>query len=258
MASRQARGVLNFVASSLVRSSAAPRALIALPYSAAVRAACVSSATRAGGVRALHASPPSRSSALIGALQSELTYEKEEYVQPEEVAGGLPNGFTLTESQGDCLVTLTKEHQGETVTIELIAGSETEDEEFEIPDHDHEAEEEVEEGPAPATPFSVSIVKGDTEMRFEVRVRGDGSMEVDEVTLSPADEDEEAFNEVPYQGPRFEELDEGLQAELLHYLDERGVNADLAVYITALNFDKEQREYTQWLERMQAFVAQKA
>lgn len=91
-----------------------------------------------------------------------------------------------------------------------------------------------------------------------MRVRGDGSMEVDEVTLSPADEDEEAFNEVPYQGPRFEELDEGLQAELLHYLDERGVNADLAVYITALNFDKEQREYTQWLERMQAFVAQKA
>lgn len=91
-------------------------------------------------------------------------------------------------------------------------------------------------------------------LRFEAQVRGDGSLEVTEVTLTPVDEDDEAFSEVPYQGPRFEELDGALQNEFLHYLDERGINRDLAIYLSALNFDKEQREYTSWLERVQKFV----
>lgn len=40
------------------------------------------------------------------------------------MAAGPPNGFVLTESQGDCLVTLTKENGNETITVELVAGSE--------------------------------------------------------------------------------------------------------------------------------------
>lgn len=118
----------------------------------------------------------------------------------------------------------------------------------------NEEEEGEEAAPQPLTPFSVSVAKEETELRFEAQIRGDGSLEVVEVTLSPVDEDDDAFSEVPYQGPRFEELDAALQNELLHYLDERGVNRDLALYLGALNFDKEQREYTNWLERVQKFV----
>lgn len=79
--------------------------------------------------------------------------------------------------------------------------------------------------------------------RFELRVRGDGTLQVDEVELNVdgGDEAAAAYSEVPYLGPAFDELDEGLQAELMHFLDARGVNGELAAYLTAISFDKEQR-----------------
>lgn len=135
----------------------------------------------------------------------------------QEVAGGPPNGFTLTESQGDRLVALSKENGPETVTVELVAGSEVwvldwiwgaghkgggragclnywpskphhrqpanpqtyllshckrfhalqeedEDAYTELPEDNTEQEGE-EPLPYPATPFSVSVAKGDSELR---------------------------------------------------------------------------------------------
>lgn len=38
----------------------------------------------------------------------------------QEVSAGPPAGFTLTEARGDTLMTLTKRHGGETVTIDVM------------------------------------------------------------------------------------------------------------------------------------------
>ena len=53
----------------------------------------------------------------------------------------------------------------------------------------------------------------------------------------------------------FGQLDPGLQTEFDKYLQQRGITADLIEYLKALVDDKEQREYTAWLQRVRKFVA---
>lgn len=51
-----------------------------------------------------------------------------------------------------------------------------------------------------------------------------------------------------YAGPPFENLDEDLQTFLERYLEERGINAELANMIPDYIQVKEQKEYVRWLE----------
>jgi complement component 1 Q subcomponent-binding protein, mitochondrial len=51
-----------------------------------------------------------------------------------------------------------------------------------------------------------------------------------------------------YAGPPFGNLDSDLQAMLERYLDERGINTQLATFVPDYIDYKEQREYVQWLE----------
>jgi len=57
-----------------------------------------------------------------------------------------------------------------------------------------------------------------------------------------------------YAGPPFGNLDEDLQVLLEKYLDERGVNAALAIFVPAYIDMKEQKEYVRWLENVKGFV----
>ena len=50
-----------------------------------------------------------------------------------------------------------------------------------------------------------------------------------------------------YEGPPFGNLDEDLQVLLERYLDERGVNTALAMWVPEYIDFKEQREYVNWL-----------
>jgi complement component 1 Q subcomponent-binding protein len=57
-----------------------------------------------------------------------------------------------------------------------------------------------------------------------------------------------------YAGPEFGDLDEELQGSIEAYLEERGLNSDLATAILDLIVEKEQREYISWLENVRNFV----
>ncbi|KAL4956438.1 mitochondrial glycoprotein [Aspergillus filifer] len=58
-----------------------------------------------------------------------------------------------------------------------------------------------------------------------------------------------------YAGPPFENLDEDLQTYIERYLEERGINAELANMIPDYIQVKEQKEYVRWLENVRNFVA---
>ncbi|THC89914.1 hypothetical protein EYZ11_010626 [Aspergillus tanneri] len=58
-----------------------------------------------------------------------------------------------------------------------------------------------------------------------------------------------------YAGPPFENLDEDLQTFMERYLEERGINAELANMIPDYIQVKEQKEYVRWLENVKNFVA---
>ncbi|KAI9779969.1 MAG: hypothetical protein M1835_004603 [Candelina submexicana] len=57
-----------------------------------------------------------------------------------------------------------------------------------------------------------------------------------------------------YTGPPFGNLDEDLQVLLEKYLDERGVNTALALFVPDYIDFKEQREYLRWLSNVKSFV----
>jgi len=57
-----------------------------------------------------------------------------------------------------------------------------------------------------------------------------------------------------YVGPPFSNLDEDLQVLLERYLDERGINTTLALFVPDYIDMKEQKEYLRWLENVKGFV----
>lgn len=60
--------------------------------------------------------------------------------------------------------------------------------------------------------------------------------------------------ESQYTGPPFQQLDESVQNLLENYLDARGLNSGLAVFIPEYIDVKEQKEYVGWLGRLKQFV----
>ncbi|BGP39560.1 Mitochondrial acidic protein mam33 [Rhodotorula kratochvilovae] len=59
-----------------------------------------------------------------------------------------------------------------------------------------------------------------------------------------------------YMGPAFDNLDEGVQSEFEAYLEERGINSALALFIPDLAEWKEQKEYVRWLDGTKTFLEQ--
>ena len=71
------------------------------------------------------------------------------------------------------------------------------------------------------------------------------------------DEDDMGSYMSSYPGPNYDELDESVQEEFHKYLEARGVDSGLANYIMEVHIDKEQKEYTRWLENVGNFVRAK-
>ncbi|CAI2182756.1 14232_t:CDS:2 [Funneliformis geosporum] len=57
-----------------------------------------------------------------------------------------------------------------------------------------------------------------------------------------------------YPGPQFETLDNDVQVLFEKYLEERGINTAVAVFIPNYVEYKEQKEYLTWLEKVKKFI----
>ena len=130
--------------------------------------------------------------------------------------------------------------------------------EGEYEDHDEEQEEEgatkEEEDfdPAEFEPdiginFTATVEKGDGQIMVYHCVAGD-KVYVKTITHS---KDTELS---AYKGPKYEELDLKIQDSVAEYLEERGINEYLAIFICMYADYKEQKEYVKWLKQYQKFL----
>ncbi|CAG5149830.1 uncharacterized protein ALTATR162_LOCUS2461 [Alternaria atra] len=71
----------------------------------------------------------------------------------------------------------------------------------------------------------------------------------------PATAEKDWSRRALYTGPPFNNLDEDLQILLEKYLEERGINTRLALFIPDYIDHKEQKEYIKWLNNIKNFVA---
>ncbi|KAF2129981.1 mitochondrial glyco protein [Dothidotthia symphoricarpi CBS 119687] len=70
----------------------------------------------------------------------------------------------------------------------------------------------------------------------------------------PATAEKDWSRRTLYTGPPFNNLDEDLQILLEKYLEERGINTRLALFIPDYIDHKEQKEYIRWLNNVKTFI----
>jgi len=214
-------------------------------------------------------------------LRAEIKHEHDSY-EPSEVANnGPPDGWELSERDGDCQVYLSKTFgNGEEIMVHFLAADDP-------LDGDYETDEDVDDGLVDdgglgdediEEEFSVTVMKNGGEKQLDFLCVTDGEVvrikhvryegfdwsddEEKEELKEGEEEDEEApfvdFEDLDednsYPGPHFEDLDKGVQDAFLSYLEERGINSTLADYIVEKRIDKEQQEYTNWLDKVANFL----
>jgi complement component 1 Q subcomponent-binding protein len=115
----------------------------------------------------------------------------------------------------------------------------------------------------PAYPIHLTItVTKPSHRAIEIRaVAAEGAIEIETVSFFPrnslleAQSPQEALEARSlYAGPPISNLDPELQAMLDKYLEERGIDAQLASFLPEYVDYKEQREYVQWLDDMKTFI----
>ncbi|MEW5297782.1 MAG: hypothetical protein WDW36_000966 [Sanguina aurantia] len=191
-------------------------------------------------LRSLWTSSPSLS--LASTLGEEISHEVEDYKKPQELSSGPPAPWVLADDPGDTLITLKRKYKGEEVEVNLQVNNQ--------PGGDFQEGGESEEEDLSLVAFNVQVVKGDKSLVFEVESDGT-EVTIMHVSYEPT---EGHTSESAYTGPVFEELDEQLQKDFKAYLEERGISAEMGEFLRHLIYDKEQREYVDWMHNVKKFV----
>ncbi|CAL6376203.1 unnamed protein product [Bathycoccus prasinos] len=251
-------------------------------FSADAGSSSSSSEESEGAVTTTSSSSSSSESARLSAiLRAEIKHEAESYEQSETAKGGPPDGWTLSEREGDCDVYLSKEFgEDEEILVHFSASDDPMETEYGR-DDDNGVDDVIDEGLGDEDieeEFSVTVSKTGSGKQLEFFCVTDGELiEIQHVQYEGfewneggggeggtdgGDDDaegegilfDEEFDDNNYPGPHFEDLDKGVQDAFLSFLEERGINAALADYIVEKRIDKEQKEYTSWLEKVADFL----
>ncbi|XP_010543266.1 PREDICTED: uncharacterized protein At2g39795, mitochondrial [Tarenaya hassleriana] len=183
---------------------------------------------------------------LIRVLESEIESAETEEDPHRDVLENKPEGFPfeIVDKPGERTVLLKGKFEDETIEVEVDNLTPLEDEGGN--DDDEEAENRI------RVPMVVNVTKGGDGLCLEFGV----SAFPDEVvidTLSvkrPGSEDDQ----LAYEGPDFEDLDENLQKAFHKFLEIRGIQASVTNFLIEYMAVKDSREYLQWLKDLKSFV----
>lgn len=218
-------------------------------------------------------------SELSAKLSSEISFEaemKENEPQPASIKDFLDNSpFEIQDTPGAQNVVLTRTYNNEKITVTFsiadIANMENEmfDEDSALGDEEGARSQENEEiddadtGNEPNVTCRLNIVvekPGKGALNIDAMAQ-DASIIVenmyyynDPAIAHAANPEAEHKGRDIYPGPPFGTLDEDLQLLMETYLDERGINSTLAVFVPDYMDVKEQREYLAWLNNVKGFV----
>ncbi|ANB12922.1 Mam33p [Sugiyamaella lignohabitans] len=233
------------------------------------------------GVRSFHVSsnrlqsgaPLSAADAeLIASLKSEIKIEKEaDLEEPSIVKSFLEtSGFQLVTKDGKDEVKLVRKEGNEVIHVHFQVSDITNGESFL---EDEESYEEQEEGATEEDEGAQFDEEVSTPIRLNVVIeKPKGALGIDAIveqdvilveSIVPYESAELATSETPeadytrrsqYQGPPFSVLDEKVQNAVEQFLESRGINGELAQFVTEYSSYRETNEYIAWLARVKAIV----
>ncbi|TFK48938.1 mitochondrial glyco protein [Heliocybe sulcata] len=249
-------------ARTTVASSCRSRLLL----TAATRLATPAS-TRAFSVSARALGEAASDVALSQKLQEELKYEKETAVEQEPeflTTFKSQNIWKIEDASGNDEVTLTRKFGNETIRLVFSIADIQANEAYDEQEEDGETEETEGGLPGPSYPircsFSISKSTGPGALNIDTMCQ-DGGFIVDNLSFySDAKVGTELSAEMDwkrrglYIGPQFDTLDVAVQESFEQFLQERGINENLAFFIPEYAEYKEQKEYIKWLENVKQFI----
>jgi len=162
--------------------------------------------------------------------------------------------FKIKEEPGISVVTLSRKHGDEKIEVKFNVQDFNEGDGMieEAEEGDEENDPENEDGSNGGIDFEVTIQKGNSKVIIDAMASESlGIQNIRYVDGAHATTDEMTL----YTGPNFEDLEESVQAAFYEYLTERNIDDDLSFFILAHSREKEQKEYINWLEKMQDFTA---
>jgi complement component 1 Q subcomponent-binding protein len=192
---------------------------------------------------------------LQNVIKSEYQMEKEQYEQIETIKKFLTENpqWKMTDAEGDVNMKLTRESGDKQIVVEwqLVSPFGAD---LDMPEEENA--EASEEFPMDTTDFTVTIQdkSGERGLTFFCQTAaGEGHryMIGNVRSFMSAAERDSASS---YNGPDFEDLDEGISEELGNWMTSMGLTDEVCDFIDASAIDKEQREYMRWLANVQSFI----
>lgn len=179
---------------------------------------------------------------LADVVQRELDEETNRSGKPEEPQA--PKGWTVQRKPGSFHFSLTRTFEDEHLTVRYTPTENTDV-------NYHEVLLFVTKGNAagegPTLEVNLSVEEG------EIVLDGIAYFQNGKLAVDTSAEGERQRAEL-YPGPNVSELDETMVDSFIDYLEKRGVNQELAEFVSLYSFWAEQKEYEGWLQNMHQFV----
>ncbi|CAE6085449.1 unnamed protein product [Arabidopsis arenosa] len=191
---------------------------------------------------------------LVRVIESEIDCAVEEEAPHdtsilEEKPEGFP--FEIIDTPGERTVLLRRKFEDETIQVVVDSVASYDDEEDEAEPNDEGDDEDQESVGKIRVPMVVSVEKGDGVcLEFGVSAYPD-EIVIDSLSIKQPQESE---NELAYEGPDFDDLDENLQKAFHRYLEIRGIKPSFTTFLADYVANKDSREYLQWLKDLKSFV----
>jgi len=227
-------------------------------------------------IRSFHSSKPTLRSGesdveLSSRLSQEIEYERENSINPNErsnepafLTNFRSQGIWKIEDQpGSDEIALTRDFGNEHIRVLFSIGDigETADaDELEESEDVNEAKDEEE---TPAFPVRCAItISKQSQGALTIDAQAvDGSFTIENISFykdaklaTDLTAEADWARRGLYIGPQFDTLDQTVQEQFEHFLEERGIATELALFIPNFAEFKEQREYCAWLENVKTFV----
>lgn len=183
---------------------------------------------------------PTGDANLIRVLGTEIECVEEPH-DVENISNEFP--FKIKDNPGERTILLSRKFQDETIKIEVDMPSISDDD-------DNDDDDDAKDADVSSIPLVVSITKGSGQyMEFCITAFLD-EISIDSLSIKNL----ENSDELAYEGPDFNDLDENLQDAFLKYLEIRGIKPSVTNVLFDYMANKDTKEYLLWLKNVKNFV----
>ncbi|KAE9618098.1 hypothetical protein Lal_00041912 [Lupinus albus] len=194
------------------------------------------------------ATKTSADSNLTQVLDSEINCALEDDNAQREIEIPDDFPFEIEDNPGERTIQLKRQYQDETIKVQVDIPN-VGPEENEGDDDDHDGEKHDFEA---SIPLVVSVFKGKSGVCLEFGVTAfPDEISIDSLSVKQSEESEE---QLAYEGPEFNDLDENLQKAFHKYLEIRGIKPSTTNFLQEYMFSKDHKEYLEWLKNLKNFV----